>query len=268
MNPISDTAFYTCGIRERDAQQAQPLCGDEFAQKFMTPHGRSIYENLEADNRASDSIAVRHRMIDDYLRACLAQQPKTKVILIGAGFDARAFRLKDGVWFEIDEPQVIEHKNQCMPVTSCANPLSRIVIDFAVDVLTSKLPENADGAPVIVVMEGVFGYLSETQIRQTLAALTGAYPQHSLMCDLMSEYFIRTRGKKLTEKIEKLGAKFQFFPDDPKDIFEAAGYTRSAYESIITETLQVSNRRFPLFLVKTFFKRVMHGYTMNIFEMK
>ncbi|MET3135786.1 methyltransferase (TIGR00027 family) [Undibacterium sp. GrIS 1.2] len=267
MNPISDTAFYTCGVRAQDAQSAKPLCGDAYAHLFMTDHGNTIFDQLKTDVRPNQSIAVRHRMIDDFLRERLAQQPKTKVILIGAGFDARAFRLDHGHWFEIDEPQVIEHKNTCLPAASCANALERIAIDFSQETLTNKLPKN-DGMPVIIVMEGVFGYLTETQIKQTLQALRAAYPKHSLMCDLMSKHFIQKTGKKLTDRIEKLGAKFRFFPENPKDIFERCGYQHAASESIVEETLIVQKQRFPLFLLRTFFKRIMHGYTMNLFEAK
>lgn len=267
MNPISDTAFYTCAIRAQDAQQAQPLCGDDFAHLFMTAHGDAIFDSLKADTRPYQSIAVRHRMIDDFLRTRLAQQPKTKVILLGAGFDARAFRLGDGVWFEIDEPQVIEHKNHCLPETSCPNSLHRIAIDFSQQTLASKLPLNADGVPVIVVMEGVFGYLDEEQIAQTLQTLMQAYPQHSLICDLMTKYFILSQGKELTDCIEKLGAKFQFFSDDPTDIFQRAGYRHVYGNSILSETLEVSQQGYSLFLLKNFFSYIMRGYTMNLFEM-
>ncbi|MFZ6747350.1 class I SAM-dependent methyltransferase [Undibacterium sp. Ren11W] len=268
MNPISDTAFYTCAIRAQDAQEAQPLCGDDFAHLFMTRHGKAIFDSMKADTRPYQSIAVRHRMIDNFLRMRLAQQPKTKVILIGAGFDARAFRLSDGVWFELDEPQLIKHKNHCLPEISCPNPLRRIAIDFSEQTLASKLPLNADEVPVIVVMEGVFGYLDEDQITQTLQTLIKAYPRHSLICDLMTKYFILTQGKELTDCIEKLGAKFRFFADDPTDIFKRAGYRHVYGNSILSETLEVSQQDFSLFVLKNFFSYIMRGYSMNLFEVK
>jgi len=35
MKPISNTAFYCCGIRMRDAGSQHPVCGDQFAKVFM-----------------------------------------------------------------------------------------------------------------------------------------------------------------------------------------------------------------------------------------
>ena len=66
--------------------------------------------------------------------------------------------------------------------------------------------------------------------------------------------------------IEKLGAKFQFFPDDPTDIFKRAGYRHVDGNSILSETLQILQQDFSLFLLKNFFSSIMHGYTMNVFE--
>lgn len=35
MNPISETAYYCCGVRMHDAQMPNSLCNDHFAQRFM-----------------------------------------------------------------------------------------------------------------------------------------------------------------------------------------------------------------------------------------
>ena len=50
------------------------------------------------------SNATRARIIDDLVRERLAVTPDLRVILIGAGFDSRAFRLPGGRWLEVDEP--------------------------------------------------------------------------------------------------------------------------------------------------------------------
>jgi len=35
VKPISNTAFYCCGIRMRDAETPHPICGDRFAKLLM-----------------------------------------------------------------------------------------------------------------------------------------------------------------------------------------------------------------------------------------
>lgn len=44
------------------------------------------------------SNAARHAMVDAHLRRELAADPAATVVIIGAGFDTRAFRLKGGRW--------------------------------------------------------------------------------------------------------------------------------------------------------------------------
>jgi O-methyltransferase involved in polyketide biosynthesis len=44
-------------------------------------------------------------IIDDLLREELVANPNLTVVIIGAGFDTRAFRLQGGTWIELDEPQ-------------------------------------------------------------------------------------------------------------------------------------------------------------------
>ena len=61
------------------------------------------------------SNATRARIIDDLVRERLAVTPDLRVILIGAGFDSRAFRLKGGRWLEVDEPQVFAWKEPRLP---------------------------------------------------------------------------------------------------------------------------------------------------------
>ena len=98
MDAIARTAYYCCGVRAQDAASAQPLCGDMYAQRFMTEEGREIFSRFEDLKNPNRSNATRARIIDDWLRQRLAADPRQRIILLGAGFDSRAFRLSGGRW--------------------------------------------------------------------------------------------------------------------------------------------------------------------------
>ena len=68
--------------------------------------------------------ATAHRIIDDWLRDRLLADPEQLVILLGAGFDARAFRLPGGRWVEIDQPALIAHKDRVLPAARAPQPLN------------------------------------------------------------------------------------------------------------------------------------------------
>ena len=135
MKPISKTAFYCCGVRMQDAERSNPVCNDIYAKTFMNEDGLKILEAFKDETRTNTSSVARHRIIDDLLRQELLANPNLSVVIIGAGFDSRAYRLKGGTWVELDEPHVIAYKNDRLPVSSSENELHRIPIDFSTDSL-------------------------------------------------------------------------------------------------------------------------------------
>lgn len=266
MNPVSSTAFLTCGARADDAKSNKPICGDTYASLFLNEDGRAVYDGIKKENGPVASFVARHRMIDDMLRAKIAENGDTTVIIIGAGFDTRAFRLDGGVWFEIDEPQVIDAKNHLLPVKLCKNSVQRISIDFALENLADKLPAIALGTPVLLVMEGVFTYLSESQIRQNMSALGFAFPGHTLICDITTRYFMKKYGKTVARQIETLGAELKYQVDDPSLIFRTAGYRLVSTHSIIANSLKYANAKLARFIVTAFMRKLVNGYNIYVFE--
>jgi O-methyltransferase involved in polyketide biosynthesis len=98
MKPVSRTAFYCTGVRALDARAPRPVCGDRFAERFMDEAAWRIFEPFRNFTAPNASNITRHRIIDDLLRDRLAAQPGLRIVLIGAGFDSRAYRLKGGRW--------------------------------------------------------------------------------------------------------------------------------------------------------------------------
>lgn len=137
----------------------------------MDERGLEILSAFKAEKNPNAGNVARHQIIDDFIRKELTNNPELPVIIVGAGFDSRAYRLNSGTWIELDEPQIIAYKNERLPIEQCKNKLQRISIDFETESLADKLQEFASNQPVIVVFEGVFIYLPEDVIKQTLKTL-------------------------------------------------------------------------------------------------
>src|SRR5690606_15408216 len=125
-NAISRTAYYTLAVRAWDAARPRPACGDHYAAMLMNAEARDVWEQFKALDRPNASNATRHGIIDDALRAELGENPAARVVVIGAGFDTRAFRLRGGRWFEVDEPDLLEEKERRLPAARAQNPLTRV----------------------------------------------------------------------------------------------------------------------------------------------
>ncbi len=268
MNPISRTAFYCTGVRAIDARSPQPLCGDRYAESFMDEEAWSTFAPFRRFRGPNGSNVVRHRILDDLLRARLIVEPRLRAVIVGAGFDSRAFRLGGGRWVEIDEAPLLAWKEARLPAASCPNPLQRIAIDFARDSLAEKLApfaaEERD-SPAIAVIEGVLMYLSEVQIRTLLGTLSDLFPRLEIACDVATQGFIHRFARRLQARIGDLGATFATLDRPLEAIFADCGFEQR--ESISIPGRAADLRALPAIerLVIRLWKSLREGYTIRTF---
>jgi len=265
MKPVSTTAFYCCGIRMLDAQSRRPVCNDIYAEKFMDERGMAILRQFSGERGPNIGNVARHRFIDDWLRDRIATHPQQRIVLIGAGFDSRAFRLHGGRWVELDEPALIEYKNARLPAQQCRNELQRIEIDFATDSLADKLAPLVDGGPVIFIVEGVTMYLPDTALLATLATLKQLFPRHQIIADLMTRRFIDTFGRNTKRIITSMGAHL-IPPEDPTLPFRQAGYRQLLSEPLISLGMRYQGLGLIAKLANRVAPSALHGYSVRVFE--
>lgn len=251
----------------QDAASAKPVCGDEYAKLFMNEDGLRILEKFKDEVNPNTSNVARARVIDDLLREELQANPNLRVVLIGAGFDSRAYRLKGGTWIELDEPQVIAYKNERLPVSEAQNELQRIPIDFSTESVEEKLWPFAGGEATVVVIEGVFMYLEEEKIRELLATLHRVFPEHKLICDLMTRKFFESYGRTIHEKLTGMGATFKFTVDNPEEVFLRNGYRRLACLSIVAKSAEYQMKRIPRIIARTLLRTLTSGYAIYVFAL-
>ncbi|WP_433367227.1 class I SAM-dependent methyltransferase [Actinoplanes sp. CA-142083] len=174
----------------RAEEQAQVhLVRHEQPPKGTTP--RLAYEMI----RASAEIMVpRTVAIDEAVLAAPAEQ----VVILGAGLDGRAWRLKmpGATFFEVDHPASQKDK-QDRAESLDGDPPVFVPVDFARDVLTDALESAGHRAdvPTIWVWEGVVPYLTRAEVTATVAALAARsasgsrlvvnYQSPSLLSDLI-----------------------------------------------------------------------------------
>jgi methyltransferase (TIGR00027 family) len=123
------------------------------------------------------SGVVRTRWIDDLVREAVhagAQQ----LVLLGAGFDSRAYRLSEAKSlriFEVDHPATQRAKRERLNVSLKGLPdkVHFVEVDFEKDDLELKLKEAGfdEEAPAIVLWEGVVSYLTEPAVDANLVVL-------------------------------------------------------------------------------------------------
>jgi methyltransferase (TIGR00027 family) len=266
MEPVSQTAFYCAGVRAQDAERARPICGDRYARLFLGEDGRAVFDRFRRFARPNGSNITRHRIIDDLLRERLLEDAARPVVLLGAGFDSRPFRLKGGHWLELDAAPLIARKNEHLPASGCPNPLERIAVDFSPAALREALDRFHGAATVTVVVEGVLMYLPPQKINQLLEVLRKAFPQHELICDLMTERFFTRYSADIHAVLAELGATFQGVERDPRARFLDAGYTETSRTSIPLRAAELHAIDLPAFVIRWFLPSLRTGYAIHTFE--
>jgi len=120
------------------------------------------------------SGVVRTRVIDDAVRRALTEG-FSQLVLLGAGYDTRAYRLPEAAdveTFEVDHPVTQAAKRAALKrVLATASPHVHLVaVDFEHDSLAKALDAAGlrRGARTCVVWEGVFSYLTTDAIDATL----------------------------------------------------------------------------------------------------
>lgn len=266
MKSVSMTAFYCCGARMQDAESPKPLVGDDYARRLMSNEGLAYWESFKRFAKPNAGNTVRHYLIDRHVQSALKQHPGMKVVLVGAGLDSRAYRFSAGNWIELDEPAMIDYKNSALPIGECQNPLQRIPIDFSKEKLIEKLKPLFDSSPVMVIVEGVFMYLSLGQTREMLQALQTAFPHHTLLADLMTKRFFSIFSKKIHDKLVETGTKFQDLDDHPNNLFLEQGYRQLEVTSTIKAGVDLGMVKIPKVAVNYLFSKLMMGYSVYKFE--
>jgi hypothetical protein len=141
-----------------------------------------------------------------------------------------------------------------------------VAIDFSNESVEEKLSSFATTDRAVVVIEGVFMYLEEEVIRQLLQTLRRLFPQHKLICDLMSRAFFEKYGRTIHQKITGLGASFKFTEKTPEKLFLDNNYELLGRISVTERAMEFSPKKIPKIILRTLFRSLTNGYAIYEFE--
>ncbi len=250
----------------QDAESAHPLIGDTYAKSLLGKEGEAYWQEFRQFKRPNAGNTVRHYLIDSFIKKELIDHPDATIILIGAGLDSRAYRINGGNWIEIDEPGIIEYKNNLLPANECSNPLNRIAIDFEKEKLIDKLQVYSNRQHVIFVIEGVLMYLTNEQRNDLLKTLTSLFRKHRVFCDLMNKKFFEKFSQPIHKKLAEHGAVFKDIAEEPANLFSQYGYLKKEQISIPQAIHDVGLMHIPWIIRKFVFGKLAAGYSVYHFS--
>src|SRR5262245_30306024 len=220
----SRTAQHNALFRALEQRLPQPLFEDPFARRFLRGRYRlAALLPATALARAIDArwpgpraaVCVRTRWIDDAICAAIARG-LDQLVVLGAGFDARAHRLPgiDRVRvFEVDHPATQAMKRSV--VGAAPAHVTYVAVDLLRDALPDALARSGlrTDARTLFLWEGVTNYLDEPTVDATLRLVARAGPAlpftsvDRAVIDGETEFI---GGPESVAYVQKLGEPFTF----------------------------------------------------------
>ena len=167
------------------------------------------------------SVVARTRLIDDVLTGALANDID-QVVVLGAGFDSRAYRLpglRAIAVFEVDHPDTQAAKQRVLQRLFGVLPghVRFVGLDFARDTLTSRmgLAGYRESARTFVLWEGVTNYLTAAAVDTTLRWCSRQAPGSLVLFtyvhrDVLTNPSSFAGTKNLFASLERAGERLTF----------------------------------------------------------
>lgn len=175
---VGGTGLTIAGIRAAETERADRLFADPLAAAFVAAAGSPL---RQATGRQAAAlrlwVVARTVFLDELVLAACADGAR-QVVLLGAGFDTRAFRLPwpPGVrCFELDTPDVLDAKEQVLAAQRAVPGCERITVpgnlldDWPAALRSAGLRPDQ---PTAWVAEGLLVYLSPDDVDQLLDRVT------------------------------------------------------------------------------------------------
>jgi methyltransferase (TIGR00027 family) len=225
---VASTSRWIAAVRERESARADRLFDDPYAGGFAGEPGRQMMARSEAAGGENKAIPVRIRYFDDLVLRHADEVEQ--VVLLGAGFDTRAYRLALPSAlrvFELDAAPLLEEKAQRLADEPAACGVRRVAADVGGDWIGAL---GAAGlrrdAATLWLAEGLFFYLSSEDVGQLLATTRAASGPGSLFAaDLCASGILELpQMRGYLDWLAANGRPPPFCHDDPAALFAQAGW--------------------------------------------
>lgn len=243
-DPVSGTARLTAAARARESTRPDRLFDDPWAAALAGADGVDFLKRFEEAGRIPGApslgenpyIAIRTRVLDDFMIGAVAALDARQVVILAAGLDTRAFRL---TWpegtrlYELDHPDVLAAKQAAMDAAGAVPRCQRRAV--AVDLAKPWVAPLEDAGfqrarPSVWLVEGLFPYLDEASVASVLTTCTALATAGSrLACDIVGRSFLDAPWTRpFLDTLAREGAPWRFGTDAPEELFATVGWDATA----------------------------------------
>ena len=206
-------------------------------------------------------MGMRSAVFDNWLVEQLAKYPNAIVLHLGCGLDSRVLRVpNNAMWYDVDLTDVINERRLYFDETNLYHMLASDVAD----------PNFVDSLPkvqhAIVVMEGISMYLTNEQLKQTLAKLTAHFDTLSLLVDCYTPFAVKM--SKIKNPVKDVGVNKVYGIANAQVLQDNTGLTFVCEHNITPPHLIEQLRGSEKFVFKTLYAGKMSKRLYKMYEYK
>lgn len=180
MEHVSDTALLVAAARAAETKLENGLVHDPYAALLAGERGIAIARRGSPSRWRSFGIGLRSRFIDEFLSDELRDGAVDCVLCLGAGLDARPWRLPVSSslrWIEVDFAPILDYKHNLLKDIAPRCRLERVTADLNDRADCQRVLETALGRSnrVLLLTEGLLFYLPGETVRSMAAETAACY---------------------------------------------------------------------------------------------
>jgi deazaflavin-dependent oxidoreductase (nitroreductase family) len=216
---VAETLLIPLYIRAIESQRPDALLKDERAVAFVTQMDSAFsrIKRIKMDEEDKVALVLRNREFDRYARDFLARYPEAVVVHIGCGLDARFERVDNGQveWYDLDLPEVIELRRKFI---GGERERYHFLACSAFDSAWLNPVSIQRQRPFLFLVEGVFMYFEEAQVKSLVLMLRDCFPGAELVFDAFSPFLVRANNLRLRISRTKIDARYHWGLKCGKDL--------------------------------------------------
>jgi methyltransferase (TIGR00027 family) len=222
------TARWIAASRARESARPDRLFEDPWAAELAGFEGFEMLAASEAGGQENCFLPVRTRFFDDVLAA--AGKPGGQVVLLGAGLDTRAWRLRlpaQTTVYELDHPEVLAAKLAVLREADSSCERRAVPADLRTDWAQQLLAAGYDPTTSTVwIAEGVLFYLTDSEVHALLARAATLSTQDAVFAaDTFGTGLLRLPATRaLVQRRGRSGAPLPYCTDQPRHLLTSTGW--------------------------------------------
>lgn len=239
---ISDTALWVAAIRAAESERRRPLFRDPLAARLAGERGVEILGRMR-HSAITGGVRLRTVAIDRMVASAVTERGCDTVVSLGAGLDARAYRLdlpRELRWIEVDLPRVLEYKGAMLADDEPRCALESVRLDLADRSarrgLFAHVASTAQRA--LVLTEGLIGYLGPEAVADLATDLAEQAAFAEWMTDITGAQ-IPASIKNAHSQERSDDARSRFAPAENTAFFEPYGWREAEYRDLFLDAREL-----------------------------